>query len=120
MQAHRFIALGTACLISGLGAVTMSVPVSADKVINARATGFPAQAFPAQEFSAQEFSAQARQRPRVRVTPDRPAAYDYPRPGDYSWPGPGAVRQCVDWYAIEHRPSGTVVTPQMRCRWVRG
>jgi hypothetical protein len=27
------------------------------------------------------------------------------------------VRECVDWYAIEHRLAGTVVTPQMRCRW---
>jgi len=27
-------------------------------------------------------------------------------------------RECVDWYALEHRPSGDVVTPQMRCRWV--
>jgi hypothetical protein len=63
-----------------------------------------------------EFSAQTRQRPRVRVYRDRPAAFDYPRPDDYSWPGPGAVRQCVDWYATEYRPSGTVVTPQMRCR----
>lgn len=64
------------------------------------------------------FSAQSRERPRVRVTP--PAAYDYPRPGPYAWPGPGYVRQCVDWYATEHRLSGTVITPQMRCRWVRG
>ena len=70
-----------------------------------------------------EFSAQSRQervRPRVRVYSDQPAAFDYPRPGDYSWPGPGAVRHCVDWYATEYRPSGMVVTPQMRCRWVRG
>lgn len=67
-----------------------------------------------------EFSAQSRQRPRVRVYPNQPAAFDYPRPDDYSWPGPGAVRHCVDWYATEYRPSGTVVTPQMRCRWVRG
>jgi hypothetical protein len=65
-----------------------------------------------------EFSAQSRERPRVRVTP--PAAYDYPRPGPYAWPGPGYVRQCVDWYATEYRLSGPVVTPQMRCRWVRG
>ena len=65
-----------------------------------------------------ELSAQSRQRPRVRVTP--PAVYDYPRPGPYAWPGPGYVRQCVDWYATEHRVSGTVITPQMRCRWVRG
>jgi hypothetical protein len=65
-----------------------------------------------------EFSAQTRQRPRVRVSP--PAAYDYPRPGPYAWPGPGYVRQCVDWYATEYRVSGTFITPQMRCRWVRG
>ena len=26
-------------------------------------------------------------------------------------------RQCVDWYAVEPRPSGPVVTPHMRCRW---
>jgi len=29
------------------------------------------------------------------------------------------TRSCTDWYALEHRPSGTVLTPQMRCRWVR-
>ncbi len=67
-----------------------------------------------------EFSSQTRQRPRIRIQREQPPAWDYPRPGDYAWPGPGAVRQCVDWYATEHRPSGTVITPQMRCRWVRG
>ncbi|MGD9921381.1 MAG: hypothetical protein AB7V13_08025 [Pseudorhodoplanes sp.] len=86
-----------------LPAVNASAPVSSDE--NARREGT-------------ELSSQARQRPRVRVTP--PAAYDYPRPGPYAWPGPGMVRRCVDWYATEYRPSGTVVTPQMRCRWVRG
>jgi hypothetical protein len=68
-----------------------------------------------------EFSAQTRmepQRPQIRVRP--PAAYPYPRPEPYAWPGPGAVRRCVDWYATEYRPSGSVITPQMRCRWVRG
>jgi len=29
------------------------------------------------------------------------------------------VRHCADWYAEERRPSGTVVVPHMRCRWVR-
>ena len=70
-----------------------------------------------------EFSAQERQRPRIRVTPqqEQPAAWPYPRPDDYSWPAPGpAYRQCEDWYRTEYRPSGTVITPQMRCRWVRG
>ena len=69
-----------------------------------------------------EFSAQSRpeqQRPRIRVRPREPMAYEFPRPDAYAWPGPGAVRQCVDWYATEYRPSGMVVTPQMRCRWVR-
>lgn len=28
-------------------------------------------------------------------------------------------RQCTDWYALEHRPSGTVLTPHMRCWWTR-
>jgi|GEM_PF-3892841 len=69
---------------------------------------------------ASELSAQTRQRPRIRIQRTQPPAWDYPRPGDYSWPGPGAVRHCVDWYATEYRPSGTVITPQMRCRWVRG
>jgi hypothetical protein len=27
------------------------------------------------------------------------------------------VRRCVDGYAIEQRPSGTVLTPRMRCWW---
>ena len=65
-------------------------------------------------------SAQQRKRPRIRIVPRQPAAYPYPRPGDYSWPGPNAVRQCADWYTTEYRPSGTVITPQMRCRWVPG
>jgi hypothetical protein len=30
------------------------------------------------------------------------------------------VRQCVDRYVIEHRQSGTVVVPRMRCWWVPG
>ena len=75
------------------------------------------------DTSAVEFSSQERQdrvRPRIRIQPTQPPAWDYPRPGEYSWPGPGAVRQCEGWYATEYRPSGTVITPQQRCRWVRG
>jgi hypothetical protein len=29
-------------------------------------------------------------------------------------------RRCVDWYELQHRPSGTVLFPQMHCWWVRG
>lgn len=72
----------------------------------------------AQMAPASDLSAQTRRvRPRVRIY-RQPAAWPYPRPGYYSWPGPNAVRRCVDWYAMENRPSGTVVTPQMRCWWV--
>jgi len=31
---------------------------------------------------------------------------------------PTAVRDCVDWYAYEYRPSGTVIVPKMSCRWI--
>jgi hypothetical protein len=29
-------------------------------------------------------------------------------------------RRCTDWYELQHRPSGTVLFPEMRCWWVRG
>ncbi|MFY9693263.1 MAG: hypothetical protein WA776_13775 [Xanthobacteraceae bacterium] len=35
-------------------------------------------------------------------------------------PGRLLYRRCVDWYELQHRPSGTVLFPEMRCRWVRG
>jgi len=60
-----------------------------------------ATAAPATEYSAQKRRHRRRPVTRLRVTPLR-----------------RAYRQCVDWYAVEHRPSGTVITPQMRCWWV--
>ena len=33
---------------------------------------------------------------------------------------PTAVRACDAWYEQEFRPSGTVIVPRMRCRWVTG
>ena len=33
---------------------------------------------------------------------------------------PNAVRACDAWYEQEFRPSGTVIVPRMRCRWVAG
>jgi hypothetical protein len=50
-----------------------------------------------------------RPRTRLRVTPLRRAPLDR-----------RAYRQCQDWYETEHRPSGTVIVPKMRCWWVRG
>jgi hypothetical protein len=71
------------------------------------------------QATASNLSAQTRKRPRITVTPEpQPPAWDYPRPGTYSYPGPGGVRHCEDWYITEYRPSGAVITPQMRCWWV--
>jgi hypothetical protein len=56
-------------------------------------------------------------RPALRYRLD---ATPYPRTDNLGYPGRNAVRQCVSWLRTEHRPSGTVVTPQMRCWWDRG
>jgi len=64
-----------------------------------------------------------RTRPKIRVQPLYPyRSYHtlYPPPYDIEYPGPNALRICTDWYAVEARPSGTVIVPRMRCRWVRG
>ena len=60
---------------------------------------------------------------RITVRPILPYRHDateFPRTDNLGYPGPNAVRQCVSWLATEHRLSGTVVTPQMRCWWQRG
>ena len=53
--------------------------------------------------SSREVSAQ--RRTRVTVYPAQ------------TYPGPNATRHCDAWLQKEYRPSGTVVTPQMRCTW---
>jgi hypothetical protein len=65
----------------------------------------------ASEMSAQTTRRRARRAPaRITVTP-RPYYYGLP---------PDAGRECVSWLQEEARPSGTVIVPQLRCRWVRG
>lgn len=64
-----------------------------------------------------------RARTRLRVRPIHPyRRYHslYPVPYDIEYPGPNGKRECVDAYVTEHRLSGTVIVPRMRCRWVRG
>ena len=71
-----------------------------------------------------DMSAQRRVRPQIRVQPRRYPYRTfhsfYPLPYQYEYPGPNGVRQCVNRYVIEYRPSGTVVVPRMRCWWVQG
>jgi hypothetical protein len=60
---------------------------------------------------------------RIIVRPvlrERLDSTEFPRSDYLGYPGPNAVRQCVSWLQPEYRLSGTVVTPQMRCRWQRG
>ena len=64
-----------------------------------------------------------RARTKVLVRPVYPHRHwhsVYPVPYRFDYPGPNAKRDCTAYYVEEHRPSGTVVTPRMRCRWVRG
>jgi len=64
-----------------------------------------------------------RPRARLRVRPAYPYRnYHsiYPLPYPIEYPGPNAHRECVNRYVTEHRPSGTVITPRMSCRWVAG
>jgi hypothetical protein len=64
-----------------------------------------------------------RPRTRLRVQPIYPYRQFhsvYPLPYDVEYPGPNAHRECVDAYVTEHRPSGTVIVPRMRCRWAAG
>ena len=75
--------------------------------------------------SAEDVQAQqprpAKTKLRVRpIYPYRHYHSVYPVPYRFDYPGPNAKRECVDRYVTEHRPSGTVIVPRMRCRWVRG
>lgn len=58
-----------------------------------------------------EASSQSRRRP----PPTRLRIYR-----EHGYLPPNAVRTCNAWYEQEFRPSGTVIVPRMRCRWVAG
>ena len=84
----------------------------------------------ASEVSAQQRTVR-RARSRITVYP-RSIPYEqsigrsgnrfdvFPRPYRYEWPGPNAQRDCISWLAPEYRPSGTVIVPRLRCRWIPG
>ncbi|HEY2757556.1 MAG TPA: hypothetical protein VGJ01_17650 [Pseudolabrys sp.] len=65
--------------------------------------------------SAQNSSgAQEAQQTAELAAPPRPRITVRPRRTE---PGPNSLRYCESWLATENRPSGTVITPQMRCWW---
>jgi|SRR6478609_10153928 hypothetical protein len=86
-------------------------------------TAAPGVAQPAGVSTEESIVPQKRPRTRLRVRPIYPYRHFhslYPPPYDIEYPGPNGKRECVDAYVTEHRPSGTVIVPRMRCRWVRG
>ncbi len=52
--------------------------------------------------------------------PPQPPRQRYARHRIEIYPGRLLYRRCVDWYELQHRPSGTVLFPGMHCWWVRG
>lgn len=60
-------------------------------------------------------SLQASSQSRRRPPPTRLRIYR-----EHGYLPPNAVRTCNAWYEQEFRPSGTVIVPRMRCRWVAG
>jgi hypothetical protein len=54
------------------------------------------------------------------ATPTPPPTRRYTGRRIEIYPGRLLYRRCVDWYELQHRPSGTVLFPQMHCWWVRG
>ena len=64
-----------------------------------------------------------RARTRIVVRPRYPYRHYhalYPPPYDIEYPGPNAHRECVGGFATEHRASGPVIVPRMRCWWAPG
>ena len=62
-----------------------------------------------------------RTRPQIWVTPRYPYRnYHslYPVPYKYEYPGPNGVRECVNRYVTENRPSGPVIVQRTKCWWV--
>jgi hypothetical protein len=114
MKVWKFATLGAVSLLALCFAL---VPASAD---DNRGRGHAGQnAAAVTDLSSQ--TQRRRSRTRIEVYPERPpAALPYPRRGDVSWPGPGAVRDCVFRLEPEYRPSGTVIVPRQSCWWVRG
>lgn len=85
------------------------------------ATQSASQGVHAADALAQSQPRRARTRLRVRpIYPYRHYHSLYPVPYPVEYPGPNAKRECIARYVEEHRPSGTVVVPRMRCWWIRG
>jgi hypothetical protein len=95
------IVAGFACALSALCAVG-STPTHAQAVRDGQRASI------AQPVEATAQSRRRRAPTQLRVIRQR------------AYLPPTAVRACDAWYEQEFRPSGTVIVPRMRCRWVAG
>jgi hypothetical protein len=118
-----FAAFGALMLAAGTAAAG---PLDRTKL--AQAAAKPEPLVPAERHGARAQARprpqlQARPRARIRVHPRYPYRHFntiYPLPYPIEYPGPNAVRHCVNHYRLEMRPSGDVIVPHMRCWWAPG
>ena len=113
--------MAAATTVATIGIVTTALLLGLTGAANAQAVDGDRTVRSAQ---VQKKKAAPRRAPtRIIVQPNLRYRLDstpYPRTDNLGFPGRNAVRQCVSWLAPEHRPSGTVVVPRMRCWWERG
>jgi hypothetical protein len=93
---------GAACALVMIAAASSKVAAQSAPA----GDGQRARAAPSMESSAQ--TRRRRAPTQLRVVRER------------AYLPPTAVRECNAWYEQEFRPSGTVIVPRMRCRWVAG
>ena len=86
-----------------MGRLILAVLLSGAVLYSAGALAQTAPAGADNSTRTRELAAQAQRRPHVIIRPRRF--------------GPNAKRICQAWLAQEYRPSGPVITPQMRCWW---
>lgn len=109
MAAKITIGLVTAALLLGVAGVAQAQVPDWDRAIRPAPKNVVQKRAPTRVI--------VRPRPVLR---ERLDSTEFPRSDNLGFPGRNAVRQCTSWLATEYRPSGTVVTPQMRCWWERG
>jgi hypothetical protein len=108
--------IATIAVMACIGALALGPPAEAQSRRNPVATAEP-------EPLVENEAPRRRARPRVRVQPLYPYRTfhtTFPLPYDIEYPGPGAKRYCTSRLVTEHRLSGTVIVPRMRCWWARG
>ena len=123
METKVTIGIVAAALLCGLADAAYSQTPEFDRIFRAVTPQATQNQKQRQKAPQQRVAVQRRAPTRITVRPifrERLDSTEFPRSDHLGYPGPNAVRQCVSWLQPEYRLSGTVITPQMRCRWQRG